>query len=336
MADMPQTHTDSAKLPAAGGVRNPFRANYIGIAGAIIVLGVFLSIASPYFLKLTNFVNIGNQIAINLIIAVGMTFVIISGGIDLSVGANVALTGIIVARYFLAVGGGFSLTVLGLFVGILIGIAVGLVNGLLVTRLNVPAFIATLGTMTAFRGLALVISNGRVLYGMPKSFESVFAGFIGGVIPKPVVVAVVVAAAGVFLLNRTTLGRYTKAIGGNEHCIKVCGIPIERIKLLIYVICGVVASISGLALTSMMNAAEPIAGNFYDLDAIAVVVMGGTSLAGGRGTVVGTILGALLLGIVRNGLNIMKVPPNYHQLVVGIIILGAVIAGSRRRGSRTA
>lgn len=319
---------------AAGRQRNPFFTNHIGISGAIIVIGVFLSIASPYFLQTTNFVNIGNQIAINLIIAVGMTLVITSGGIDLSVGANVALTGIIVARYFLAAGGGFLLTVIGLLIGMLVGVAFGLINGLIITRLNVPPFITTLGTMVAFRGLALVISNGRVLYGMPKSFESVFAGFIGGVIPKPLVVAVVVAALGVFLLNKTTLGRYAKAIGGNEQCVKVCGIHIERVKLVIYGLCGLVASISGLALTSMMNAAEPIAGNFYDLDAIAVVVMGGTSLAGGRGTVVGTILGALLLGVVRNGLNIMKVPPNYHQLVVGIIILGAVIAGSLRRRTR--
>ncbi len=330
MADALQTKTEPESM-AAGRVRNPFLTNYLGIIGAIVVISVFLSIASPYFLQATNFVNIGNQIAINLIIAVGMTLVITSGGIDLSVGANVALTGIVVAQYFLAVGGGFVFTVLGLLIGVLVGIAFGLVNGLIITRLNVPPFITTLGTMVAFRGLALVISNGRVLYGMPKSFESVFAGFIGGAIPKPVVVAVVVAAVGVFLLNNTTLGRYARAIGGNEQCVKVCGIHIERVKLVIYVICGVVASISGLALTSMMNAAEPIAGNFYDLDAIAVVVMGGTSLAGGRGTVVGTILGALLLGVVRNGLNIMKVPPNYHQLVVGIIILGAVIAGSQRR-----
>ena len=311
--------------------RNPFLGNYIGIISAIFVIAVFLSFASPYFLQVTNFINIGNQIAINLIIAVGMTLVITTGGIDLSVGANVALTGIVVALYFYAAGGSVIAVIVGLLIGIGVGAGIGVVNSLIITGLNVPPFITTLGTMVAFRGLALVLSNGRVLYGMPKEFESVFAGFIGGVIPKPVIVAIGVALIGFFLLNKTVLGRYAKSIGGNEQCVRVCGINIEKIKLIVYMIGGAFASISGLALTSMMNAAEPIAGNFYELDAIAVVVMGGTNLMGGRSTVVGTVLGALLLGFVRNGLNIMKVPPNFHQLVVGIIILGAVIAGSRRK-----
>ena len=310
--------------------KSPFLGNYIGIVGAIVAISVYLSIASPFFLQASNFVNIGNQIAINLIIAVGMTLVITSGGIDLSVGANVALTGIIVALYYYAMGGSTFAVILGLLVGVAVGAAIGFVNGLIITRLNVPPFIATLGTMVAFRGLALVLSNGRVLYGMPTSFERVFAGFIGGAIPKPVIAAVAVAAIGVFLLNKTTLGRYATALGGNEDCVRVCGINVDRIKMVIYMIGGGMAAISGLALTSMMNAAEPIAGNFYELEAVAVVVMGGTNLMGGKATVVGTILGAVLLGVVRNGLNIMRVPPNYHQLVVGIIILGAVIAGSRR------
>ena len=314
--------------------KNPFLGNYIGIIGAIIVIGIFLSFASPYFLKANNFVNIGNQIAINLIIAVGMTLVITSGGIDLSVGANVALTGIVVALYFSIAGDNPYMVFLGLLLGVVIGSGIGLVNGFIINQLNVPPFITTLGTMVAFRGLALVLSNGRVLYGMPKGFESVFAGFVWGGIPKPVIAAIVTAVIGVFLLNHTTLGRYIKALGGNEQCVRVNGINIKRIKIIIYALGGAMASISGLALTSMMNAAEPIAGNFYELDAIAVVVMGGTNLMGGKGTVVGTILGALLLGVVRNGLNIMRVPPNYHQLVVGAIILAAVIAGSRK-SSRT-
>jgi ribose transport system permease protein len=310
--------------------RSPFFRNYVGILGAIVVISIFLSIASPYFLKINNFVNIGNQIAINLIIAVGMTLVITIGGIDLSVGANVALTGIVVALYFYAVGGSTIAVIGGLLVGLGVGIGIGTINGLIITRLNVPPFIATLGGMVAFRGLALVLSNGRVLYGLPKSFESVVGGFIAGAVPKSIVVASIVAAIAVFLLNKTTLGRHARAIGGNEQCVKVCGINIHRLKMTTYIIGGAMASISGLALTSMMNAAEPNAGNFYELEAIAVVVMGGTNLMGGKGTVVGTILGALLLGLVRNGLNIMKVPPNFHQLIVGLIILGAVMAGSTR------
>ncbi len=309
---------------------NPFFRNYIGIISAIVIIGIFLSIASPYFLKISNFVNIGNQIALNLIIAVGMTIVITTGGIDLSVGANVALTGIVVALFYYAAGGGPAALILGLVVGLATGAGIGVFNGLLVTVLNVPPFITTLGGMVAFRGLALVLSNGRVLYGLPESFQSVFGGFIFNTIPKSIVIAVVISVIGVFILNKTNLGRYAKALGGNEQCLRVCGININKIKMGVYIISGVTAAISSLALTSMMNAAEPNAGNFYELDAIAVVVMGGTSLMGGKGTVVGTILGALLLGIVRNGLNIMKVPPNFHQLIVGIIILGAVILGSKQ------
>jgi ribose transport system permease protein len=311
-------------------VRSPFFRNYIGILGAIVAISIFLSIASPYFLKINNFVNIGNQIALNLIIAVGMTLVITIGGIDLSVGANVALTGIVVALYFYAAGGSTLAVIGGLLVGLGVGIAIGAINGFLITRLNVPPFVATLGGMVAFRGLALVLSNGRVLYGLPKSFEAVVGGFIAGALPKSIIVASVVAAIGVFLLNKTTLGRHAKAIGGNEQCVRVCGINVNRLKMTIYIIGGAMASISSLALASMMNAAEPNAGNFYELEAIAVVVMGGTSLMGGKGTVVGTILGALLLGLVRNGLNLLRVPPNFHQLIVGLIILGAVMAGSTR------
>lgn len=310
---------------------NPFFGNFIGIIGAIIVIAVFLSIASPYFLETMNFINIGNQIAINMIIAIGMTLIITSGGIDLSVGANVALTGIVVALFYAATGGGVATVILGLFIGIGVGVACGFINGLIITKLNVPPFITTLGTMVAFRGLALVLSNGRVLYGLPDNFVSVFAGFIGGFIPKPVIAAAVIAVLGAFILNKTTLGRYAKAIGGNEDCVRICGINVERLKIIIYTIGGALAAISGLALTSMMNAAEPIAGNFYELDAIAVVVMGGTFLMGGKGTILGTVLAALLLGFVRNGLNIMQVPANFHQLVVGLIILGAVIAGSRKK-----
>jgi ribose/xylose/arabinose/galactoside ABC-type transport system permease subunit len=310
-------------------------SNFIGLIGAIAVISIFLTIASPYFLKGTNFINISNTIAINIIIAVGMTLVITSGGIDLSVGSNVALTGIIVATFYLKTGTQSVVGVIaGIIIGLLTGIMIGIINGTIINLLNVPPFIATLGTMGVMRGLALVVSNGRVLYSMPEGFEKTFAGFIGGVIPKPVIVAIVIAIIGGFILNRTTLGRYAKALGGNERCVRVAGIHIEKYKLIIYTIVGALSSISGLALTSMMNAAEPIAGNFYELDAIAVVVMGGTSLMGGRGTMLGTILGALLLGLVRNGLNIMKVPPNFHQLLVGIIILVAVVIGSTREMNR--
>ena len=304
----------------------------IGLIFAILILSSFLSLASPYFLKINNFINIGNQIAINIIIATGMTLVVCSGGIDLSVGSNVALTGVIVALFFYAVGPGPFSILLGILVGIGVGVLVGLLNGIFVSILNIPPIITTLGTMGVIRGLALVFSGGRPLMGMPDGFLALASGFICGV-PKSVIVAVLIAIIGSIILDRTILGRFAQALGGNERCVVVSGIDSRKYKIIIYTVGGALAAISGIALTSMMATAEPIAGAWYELDAIAVVVMGGTNLEGGKGSIPGTVLAALLLGITRNGLNIMGVPANYQQLLVGIIILIAVIAGSLRRRS---
>jgi ribose/xylose/arabinose/galactoside ABC-type transport system permease subunit len=314
------------------GVKKVFFSTYIGPILAILALSIFLSLVSPYFLNATNFINIGNQIAINVIIATGMTMVICSGGIDLSVGSNVALTGVIVAVYFSVAGSGFFSVLFGIILGIVVGMLIGFMNGMVISLLRVPPFITTLGTMGVVRGLALVFSGGRPLMGMPDNFLSVFSGFVEG-IPKPVIVATLIALLGAFLLNKTTLGRYAKALGGNERCVRISGIHAKKYKIILYTFEGALAAISGLALTSMMATAEPIAGNWYELEAIAVVVMGGTSLQGGKGTILGTVLGALLLGITRNGLNLIHVPANYHQLLVGVIILLAVVAGSFTRAS---
>ena len=305
---------------------------YAGLIFAILALSLFLTLASPYFLNINNFINIGNQIAINIIIATGMTLVVCSGGIDLSVGSNVALTGVIVALYFYGVEPGPFSILLGVLVGIGVGSLIGLLNGILVSILKIPPFITTLGTMGVVRGLALVFSGGRPLMGMPDGFLALAGGFIFGV-PKSVVVAVLIAIIGYIILDKTILGRFARALGGNERCVLVSGINTKKYKIFIYTLEGALAAISGIALTSMMATAEPIAGTWYELDAIAVVVMGGTTLEGGKGSIPGTVLAALLLGITRNGLNIMGVPANYHQLLVGIIILIAVVAGAFRRRS---
>lgn len=304
--------------------------NFAGLIFSIIGLSVFLTIASPYFFNVNNFINIGNQIAINIIIATGMTLIICSGGIDLSVGSNVALTGVLVALYYRAAGPGPFYIAIGLVIGIGVGILIGLINGLLIAVLNIPPFITTLGTMGVLRGLALVFSGGRPLMGLPEGFQVLVGGFLLG-IPKSVIVAALCALAGAFLLNRTVLGRYARAIGGNERCVVVSGIQLNKYKIFIYIIGAVLTAVSGIALTSIMATAEPIAGNLYELDAVAVVVMGGTALEGGKGTILGTVLSAILLGVTRNGLNIMGVPANYHQLLVGVIIMAAIIAGSQRK-----
>ena len=312
------------------GTKRRISGNIIGLILAIIAISTFLSFASPYFLNITNFVNIGNQIAINIIIATGMTIIICSGGIDLSVGSNVALTGVLIAIFFHAVEPTPLSIIVGLLVGICVGALIGLLNGTLVSVLRIPAFIATLGTMGVIRGLALVFSGGRPLMGMPDRFLALASGFIWGV-PKSVVIAIMVALIGAFLLNKTVLGRLARAMGGNERCVLISGINTKKYKIIIYTMEGILAAVSGIVLTSMMATAEPIAGQWYELDAIAVVVMGGTSLEGGKGSILGAVLGALLLGVARNGLNIMGVPANYQQLLVGIIILAAVMAGSLRK-----
>lgn len=306
-----------------------FNSVYSGPIIAICILALFLSIFSPQFLKVTNFVNISNQIAINIIIAVGMTILIISGGIDLSVGANVALTGVIIALYFRAVPDGGS-PLVGILIGVGVGALLGAINGVIVAYLKAPPFITTLGTMGVFRGFALVFSGGRPLMGINPEFVGIFSGFIGRV-PLQFIIALLIALIGAFLLDRTSLGRIAQCMGGNEKTLRVSGIPVELYKVLMYVLTGVLAAMGGMVLTSMMEVAEPIAGQFYELDAVAVVVMGGTLLQGGKGTVLGTVLGAVLLGIVRNGLNMVGVPANYQQLFVGLIIMIAVVSGSRRK-----
>ena len=305
---------------------------HAGLIFAILTLSLFLTFASPYFLNINNFINIGNQIAINIIIATGMTLVICSGGIDLSVGSNVALTGVIVALYFYTVEPSSFSILLGILVGIGVGILIGLLNGIFISILKIPPFITTLGTMGVVRGLALVFSGGRPLMGMPDGFLALASGFICGV-PKSLIVAVLIAIIGYIILGKTILGRFAKALGGNERCVLLSGVNARKYKIFIYTLGGALAAVSGIALTSMMATAEPIAGTWYELDAIAVVVIGGTNLEGGKGSIPGTLLGALLLGITRNGLNIMGVPANYHQLLVGIIIMIAVVAGSLRRRS---
>ena len=310
-------------------VQNFFKTSSLsGPVIAILFFSVLLSVYSPHFLQASNFINISNQIAINIILAVGMTILITSGGIDLSVGANVALTGVLIALYFRGSETGGS-PFIGVLIGLGSGAFIGLVNGLLVTLLKAPPFIATLGTMSVFRGLALVFSGGRPLMGINDTFVSYFSGFVGAV-PLQFIIALLIVATGFIILNHTRTGRYAQAVGGNEKAVRVSGLPVNRIKLVLYVLTGVLAAIGGMVLTSMMEVAEPIAGNLYELDAVAVVVMGGTLMQGGRGSIVGTLLGAVLLGIVRNGLNIVGVPANYQQLFVGLIIMISVVATSRK------
>jgi len=297
-----------------------------GIILALIILAVALSFLSPYFLTINNLFNVLLQASINLIVAVGMTFVITSAGIDLSVGSIVALAGMVMAdamskKMGLPIAVGLALVV---------GTLSGCLNGILITRLRLPPFIVTLGTMSILRGLALIYNQGRPIYGLPQAELQAISGYVGP-IPIPVIIALSVAFLFHMVLHHTTIGEYTIAIGGNEEAARLSGINVTRYKVIIYGISGLMCGLAGIVLTARLSAAEPIAGMLYELDAIAATVMGGTSLMGGEGTIVGTIIGALIMSVLRNGLNLLNIQSYYQQVVIGVVIVLAVALDRLRK-----
>lgn len=316
--------------------RSPYKAAdflaRFGIVLVLVIMVVALSILSPlirgeqFFLTPRNLIQVALQASINAVIAVGMTMIIISGGIDLSVGAVVALTGIL-AAYAMKAGAspwiGFVVAVLG-------GALCGVFNGILITRFDLAPFIATLGTMGIFRGMALVISDGRPIYGFGREFLQIFAGNVG-MIPVAVIVAVLAAVAMSLVLNQLKLGKYAIAIGGNEEATRLAGIPIQRYKVGIYALGGFLTGVAAALLTARLSAADPTAGNFFELDAIAATVIGGTSLSGGQGAIAGTIVGALVISLVRNGMNLFNVPSYWQEIAIGSVIILAVILDQWRR-----
>lgn len=292
----------------------------LGPFAGFLALALALSLLSDRFLTVSNLLNVARQISINAIIAAGMTAVILTGGIDLSVGSILALAGALTAGTIAA---GRPVPV-GVMTGLGVGVVAGLVNGLLVTRGRIPAFIATLGTMTALRGLTLTYTGGRPITGLTDSFRAIGGGYLLG-IPVPVaIMALVFATASVFL-SHTRPGRYVYAIGSNREAVRVAGVPTAPYETLVYVLSGLAAGLAGVILTSRLNSAQPTAGLGYELDAIAAVVLGGTSLAGGSGGVMGTLVGALIIGVLDNGLNLLGVSSFYQQVVKGLVILLAVL-----------
>lgn len=293
----------------------------------IILIVIAMTLLSDGFMTAQNIVNLANRVSINLIIAAGMTLLITSGGIDLSVGSTVGLSSVVAAIYFQngydAIGGPIGAIVFGVGVGALVGLA----NGVLVAVIGIPAFIATLGTMLAVRGLVFITSGGRTIMGFDQSYIDLFSGFTFG-IPHAVLVAGITALVASYVLNLTIIGRLLQGLGGNERCLYTAGIRVTRLKLGAYVMMGMLAGLAGLSLSASMSAAEPFGGSWYELDAIAVVVLGGTALAGGRGTLLGTALGAILLGIVANSINLLGISAYYQTFTVGVMIMSAIIIGS--------
>ena len=296
------------------------RARRFGTVIGLVVLCAILWILTPYFLTVSNLLNIAEQTSINAIVAVGMTFVILSAGIDLSVGSIVALAGVILG---IALRDGQPLA-LALTMALATGVVCGLVNGLLVSQGGLPPFIVTLGTMSIARGAALLVTEGRPISGFAPSFRVLATGR-AGFIPAPVIATAVVYLAAHVALTRTTFGRYVYAIGGNEEATRLSGVAVRFHKTMIYAVSGLMSAIAAVVLTARLNSAQPIAGMMYELDAIAATVIGGTSLMGGDGTLAGTLVGALIMGVLRNGLNLLGVSSFLQQIVIGGVIVVAVL-----------
>ncbi len=295
------------------------------LVGLILVCVIF-SALSDAFLTEYNLINILRQSAVTAILAAGMTFVIIAGGIDLSVGSVVALTGVIAAGM---IQGGAPIWG-AILIALAIGLAFGLANGVAVAVFKIPAFIATLGTMTIGSSLALAYTQGLPISGLPGAFTYLGQGFVGP-IPMPVIIAVVVVALCALLLRNTLIGRYAFAIGGNEKAAFLSGVHTTRWKIAMYALLGVLGGVAGVVLTARQNSGQPTAGSGIELIVIAAVVIGGTSLSGGRGSVWGSIAGALLITVINNGLNLLNVSPYFQGLFVGGLILLAVGLDWRNR-----
>ncbi|MBA4532451.1 MULTISPECIES: ABC transporter permease subunit [Brevibacillus] len=286
----------------------------------LFLLVIILSIVSSDFLTVSNIFNVLRQVSINALIAFGMTFVILTGGIDLSVGSTLALSSALSAGLMASGGDPF----LAIVVGLLAGLVMGAFNGILVAKGNVAPFIATLATMTVFRGLTLVYTEGKPITGLPDSFGLVGKSFFLQ-IPMPVIWMLLSFVALYFILKHTTFGRHVYALGSNEEATRLSGISTTKVKIWVYSISGLFASLAGIILTSRLNSAQPTAGTSYELDAIAAVVLGGTSLSGGKGWIVGTLIGAMIIGVLNNGLNLLNVSSFYQLVAKGAVILIAVL-----------
>ena len=290
-----------------------------GLVLALLVIGGVLTFLTPHFLTGPNLINVLRQISINGILAVGVTFVLLTGGVDLSLGSMVALSGVVAACFAHPEQYPVIVPVL---LGVLAGAACGAANGVVVTKGKVAPFIVTLGMMTVARGLALVISAGKPVSNLSPEFTAL-AGNVGGV-PIPVLILVTIAVVAYVFLKNFRLGRYVYAVGGNENAARASGVNVHAVKLFAYTVSGALAGLAGVVLAARITTGQPNAGVGYELDAIAAVVIGGTSLSGGVGSVVGTLLGALLMGVINNGLDLMNVSSYYQQIAKGLIIVGAV------------
>jgi len=286
----------------------------------LIAIGLVMSILSNRFFGLSNLVNVTRQVSINAIIAMGMTLVIITGGIDLSVGSVVALSGCMAIIVMRSTGS----DCLGVLLGLAVGCAAGLLTGILVALCRMPPFIATLAMMTIVRGIALVVTAGQPIVRFESPYRWLGEGDVLGV-PVPILIMVVIVGVTYFLLRHTPFGSYIYATGGNEEAARLSGVRVARVKTLVYLLSGLYCGVGGMVLTARLGSAQPNTGEGFELDAIAAVVLGGTSLMGGKGKIWGTIVGVFIIGVLNNGFNLLNVSPFYQLIAKGCVIVLAVL-----------
>jgi ribose transport system permease protein len=294
---------------------------------AFVILFVFLSVSTEAFFSVKNLINVLRQASTQMIVAIGMTFVLILGGIDLSVGSVACLSGTITAGMMVK---NAIPTPFALLLGVLLGVLIGIINGVIIAKVKIPPFIVTLAMMSTARGAALIYSGGYPITNMPEDALFLGRGYIAD-IPVPVIIMIILVATAWVVLLMTKFGRHTYAIGGNEECARLSGIKVERTKIAVYAISGASAAITGILLTMRLASSQPTLGDGLELDAIAAVVLGGTSLFGGRGYVLGTILGTLFLTVLGNGLNILSINSFWQQFLKGIILVIAVSLYEKRK-----
>lgn len=293
----------------------------LGLVIMLLLIVVFFASQSEFFLVERNLLNITRQISVTLIVAIGMTFVILIGEIDLSVGSVAALAGVVTAKTIVSTGS----IPLGILAGLGLGLAVGLLNGVLTVYGRIQSFIVTLAMLGIARGIALYWTDGRPVSQLPEEFDFWGAGYIGAV-PTSTVVAVVVLVLGYLILHRTKYGTYILATGANREAARLSAIPVNRYRVIAFLIAGVLSALGGILITSRLLSAQPTAAEGLEMNAIAAVILGGASLSGGVGTAIGTLLGAMTIGVIDNGMNLTGVSAFLQQVVKGLIILFAVLA----------
>lgn len=306
------------------GIKNKFQPilrrislEKLGLAISILLLSVIFGSINNNFFSIANLSNISRQISILAMLAVGQTFVILSGGIDLSVGSVIGLVSVVSATIMLHFGIPASI-----FAGLLMGLVIGLINGIIVAKIRVQAFIVTLGMLSIARGIGLIISGGMPISGLPFSFRFLGLGYIFG-IPVPALIAAILMVLGHLVLTKLKIGRFIYAIGGNEEAAELSGINVKLQKIIAFALCGMLAGLAGIVQTSRVISGQPTLGEGMNLDSIAAVVIGGTSLSGGQGSMVGTFLGVIMIAVLNNGLNLMGVSSFVQMVIIGGLIIGA-------------